>query len=208
MTRPAHRAPGDAVALVAVRHALTGLATIIIAAIVALVGFVVVAEHRRPQPAGSAATLTAASVFPGTRVVVAGGGGPYRIGVVRSEPACTPATTGDLGRVLAGHGCKRVVRALLDTPYDGYRATAGIFELAPGAEPAAVDAEIQETVEAGRGSFAALGAPTAQVNWSVHGRFLLYCAISRPDGVVIADDDANAARIAAELVNDYLPGRI
>jgi hypothetical protein len=46
------------------------------------------------------------------------------------------------------------------------------------------------------------------VGWQSRGHYLLYSAVARPDGQLVADDDPYAAQITAELVQQYLGERV
>jgi hypothetical protein len=213
-------APQQALQLV-----MSGLGVLIIASIVALSAFFVIADRlsdpiaRSAAPAAvdsratDAAPLTQREVFPGTEIRPASGAAPYQIVMTHIDTDCPTATTGELGALLDTYGCDQVVRAGLLAPYGGYRVTAGIFNLADARGAALAGEQIGTLVESGRGSFAAMGGlasdplaePLAQVGWRQHGHFLVYCVIARPDGGLVADDDRTAQRIAADLVEQYLP---
>jgi hypothetical protein len=130
------------------------------------------------------------------------------------DSQCGIATVGTLGGILSGRGCSQVVRASLTAPYGDYQVTAGLFNLADAAGASTLDAQLRRLVETGDGSFAAMAtgepgsdpaAPTAaQVGWHARGHYLLYCVITRPGGAVVPNDDPNAARITADLVDGYL----
>ncbi|BCJ52349.1 hypothetical protein Asp14428_38240 [Actinoplanes sp. NBRC 14428] len=206
---------------------LSGLGALIITSIVVLTGFFVVAEESRGPIDGSAARtdlsaqsirsravdtepLTRREVFPGTEIRPAAGAEPYRVAVTHVDTDCATAATGELGAVLDEHGCSQVVRAGLIAPYGDYRVTAGVFNVADADAAAAVSEETGLLVEAGRGSFAVLStggtvaAPLAQVGWHTAGHYVLYCAISRPDGSLVTDDDPYAEQITEDVVEHYL----
>jgi hypothetical protein len=92
--------------------------------------------------------------------------------------------------------------------------TTGLFNLADEAGASALDSQLRHLVETGDGSFAAMAAgepgadpaapAAAQVGWHSRGHYLLYCVITRPDGAVVPNDDPNAPRITADLVDGYL----
>ncbi|WP_305786141.1 hypothetical protein [Symbioplanes lichenis] len=204
-TRPAHRASGP-------RHGrppspdvreaphllLSGLASLILTAIVAVAGFFVFAEGARSRadvrtpPPGP---LTVADVFATS---------PYAVQLSHWDANCASAVTGELATVLRDTGCAQVVRAALQAPYGDYRVTAGVFTLgdAPAARDAADRAQI--LVEHGRGGFGQLIGPPGQASWQPRGQYLLYCVISRPGGGVVPDDDPDADRITAELFESLL----
>ena len=197
-----------------------GLAGVIILGLALMIGFLVMAADRRPEeslaPAApdSVAPTEApamAEVFPDEDVLrPAGATGAYRIDVRHFAQDCREATSGDLGALLAGHGCREVVRAGLTSPYHRYRVTAGMFTLSDAAGAAQVDELVRGLVVGGTGGFSTLPAgrggdpATGSVGWHVRGNFLLYCVITRPDGALVPDDDPYAKRITAEIVDDYL----
>jgi len=198
-----------------------GLAAAIILGLVAMIGFLIVAEDR-PGPRAEAAALPSPldsraddpeplslrDVFDDPREVRAAGGG-YRITMTHIDGDCRSATTGALGQVLRDEGCNQVVRAALTAPYDGYEVTAGVVNLADASAAAEVDGRLRRLVETGDGSFTSLGVDpamptTTQVGWHALGHYLLYCVIIRTDGRLVTADDPYAARITAELVDSYL----
>lgn len=206
---------------------LSGLGALIMTSIVVLTLFFVIAEESRgpidgsstrPGTAAEAISSRAVDASPLTREEVFGspeirsvtGAAPYRVTMTHIDTDCGIATTGDLGGVLGERGCSQVVRAAMIAPYGDYRVTAGIFNLpdADGAKAVGDDTEV--LVESGRGSFATLGTgdapapPLTQLGWHNVGHYLLYCAISRPDGTLVADEDPYAERITADLVEQYL----
>jgi hypothetical protein len=206
---------------------MTGLGAVIITSIVALSAFFVIAEERRGGGSATAPSvstqgissrqadpepLTQQGVFPEPAVRMAPGAAPYQVTMIHSDTDCGLATTGDLGALLALHGCDQVVRARLTAPYGGYQVTAGIFNLAAEDGAARVSELTGTLAESGRGSFAVMGGlpgdplaePLAQLGWRNRGHYLLYCAIARPDGQLVADDDPYAGRITADLVEGYL----
>lgn len=216
----------------ALQSLMRGLGALIVLAIVGLSGFFVVAEERRGQGGESAAPpgaepgiasrevdaepLTQVEVFPEPSVRLTPNAPAYQVTMTHSDSECRIATTGELGALLEGHGCDQVVRARLTAPYGGYQVTTGVFNLADEAGAAQVSELTGGLVEAGRGSFATLGGsagdplaePLAQVGWHSRGHFLLYCVVARPDGQLVTDDDTHAARITAELVEEYLGERV
>ncbi|MFB9363123.1 hypothetical protein [Actinoplanes nipponensis] len=216
----------------ALQTLLRGLAGLIVLAIVGLSGFFVVAEESRgPGRASTAAPgaepgiasrqidpepLTQREVFPEPAVRLAAGAQGYQITMTHSDTSCGIATVGELGALLADHGCDQVVRARLTAPYGGYQVTAGLFNLADESGAAQVSELTGPLVESGRGTFATLGGtagdplaePLAQVGWHHRGHYLLYCVVARPDGQLVADDDPYAARITDELVQRYLGERV
>jgi hypothetical protein len=212
-------------------QALTrALAVLIVLAVLGLVAFFIVAHERRDRsPAASAdalasriadpAPLTLREVFPDpAEVRPPGGTQAYRVTMTHIDSQCGIATIGTLGGLLTGHGCSQVVRASLTAPYGDYRVTAGLFNLADEAGASALDAQLRGLVETGDGSFAAMAAgepghdpavpAVAQVGWHSRGHYLLYCVITRPDGAVVPNDDPNAARITADLIDGYLDAGI
>jgi hypothetical protein len=153
--------------------------------------------------------LTLPEVFPDRPALTAPAApGAYRIGITHTDSDCRTATTGALGGLLAEHGCSQVVRAAMSAPYGDYQVTAGVFNLADAAGAEDVDGRLRLLVETGDGNFATLpaadAAATQHVGWRAHGHYLLYCVITRPDGQLVSGDDPNAARITADLVDDYL----
>jgi hypothetical protein len=214
-------------------HLLTkSLAALIILGVTGMIGFLILADARRgrsaeasvnPEAAGARlgsrvidpAPLTLPEVFPDTTTLgPPGSSAPYRLGLTNVDTLCRTATTGALGQVLEDHGCSQVVRASMTTPYGDYQVTAGLFNLADAAGAHEVDDQVRRLVETGDGSFASLGGsllggdPTtadgAQVGWHAAGHYLLYSVVSHPGGEVVAGDDQVAARITAELVDNYL----
>jgi hypothetical protein len=204
------------------QYVARGLAAVIVLGLVAMIGFLIVAEGR-PGPRAEASALpsmldsraddpvplTLQEVFGDPRGVRAAGG-TYRIAMTHIDGDCLIATTGALGQVLREHGCSQVVRAALTAPYGGYEVTAGVVNLTDAAAAADVDGRLRWLVETGDGSFAAMatsrpGSDTAsQVGWHAVGHYLLYCVITRPDGQLVTSDDPYAARITTELVDSYL----
>jgi hypothetical protein len=209
-------------------QALTrGLALLIVLAVLSLIAYVIMADERRARvPAASAdalasraadpAPLTLQEVFPDpAEVRPPGATTAYRVTMTHIDSQCTIATVGTLSSLLTGHGCSQVVRASLTAPYGDYQVTTGLFNLADEAGASALDGELRHLVETGDGSFAvmAAGVPgsdpaaapaAAQVGWHARGHYLLYCVITRPGGVVVPNDDPNAARITADLIDGYL----
>jgi hypothetical protein len=214
-------------------QALTkALATLIVVAVFGLIAFFIVADERRDDsPAATAAIdplasrltdpapLTLLEVFPDAAQIRPPTGAPaYALTMTHIDSQCSIATVGTLGALLTGHGCSQVVRASLTAPYGDYQVTAGLFNLADAAGASALDAQLRRLVETGEGSFAAMAAgqpgsapavpAAAQVGWHARGHYLLYCVITRPGGAVVPDDDPNAARITADLVDGYLDADI
>lgn len=207
-------------------QALTkALASLIVVSVLGLIAyFIVVAERRSPGDAAVDTLATRAAdptplslpeVFPDAAEVRPPGGAPaYRVTMTHIDSECGIATTGTLGALLASHGCSQVVRASLTAPYGDYQVTTGLFNLADAAGANALDNQLRHLVETGDGSFAAMAAgepgsdpaaPAAgQVGWHSRGHYLLYCVITRPNGAVVPNDDPNAARITADLVDGYL----
>lgn len=207
----------------ALHFILSSLGALIVLSIVALTVFFVIAEESRdPVADASAATpvspesissrqvdavpLTREEVFPGASITAAAGSTPYRLITAETDRNCAAATTGGLGPLLAEHGCSQVVRARLTAPYGDYEVTAGIFNLTDAETATRAGDRAGAMVEAGTGTFASLtpasGSPVtrlAQMNWQSQGHYLLYCAISRPDGALVPDDDPYASRIAADI---------
>jgi hypothetical protein len=207
---------------------LRGLATLIILAVVGLSAFFIIAEETRGPGRESAAApgsepglasravdpepLTQGEVFPDPTVQPATGTAGYQVTMTHSDSECRIATTGELGALLEDHGCDQVVRARLTAPYGGYQVTTGIFNLTDETGAAQVSDLAGTLVETGRGTFTTLGGsagdplaePLAQVGWHSRGHYLLYCVVARPDGQLVTDDDPYAARITAELVEQYL----
>jgi hypothetical protein len=207
-----------------------GLATIIVLGVTGLIAFFIVADERRGVPAeastvrtdgalgsrtGDPAPLTLQEVFPDPAAVhPPGGAAAYRITMTHIDSDCRIAAYGTLGGLLAEKGCSQVVRASLTAPYGDYQVTAGLFNLADAAGATALDDQLRHLVETGDGSFAAMAAgepgtdpttpPASQVGWHSQGHYLLYCVITRPGGAVVPNDDPNAARITADLVDGYL----
>ncbi|MET0419674.1 MAG: hypothetical protein ABW022_26965 [Actinoplanes sp.] len=194
-----------------------GLAAVIVLGLAVMIGFLIVSDDGEP-PAAAAELLgsrtddpdplTLPEVFPGAQRIEAAGSS-YRVTMRHLDADCQTATTGALGQVLTEHGCSQVVRAVLTAPYGDYEVTAGVLNLADAAGAADVDSRLRQLVETGDGGFAALGgapsaAATAQVGWHALGHYLLYCVITRPDGQLVSADDPYAARITADLVDNYL----
>jgi hypothetical protein len=207
---------------------MSGLAAAIVASVIGLTAFFVIAETRRGpstesaagpsvatvgigSPVADAEPLTRSDVFP-HRTIQPAGAAPYRVTTTRSDRNCRLGTTGELGALLADHGCDQVVRAGLTAPDSGYQVTAGIFTFTDADGAARVSELTGPLVEAGQGSFAMLGglpgdplaAPPVQVGWDQRGPHLLYCVIARPDGQLVADDDPYAGQIVTDLVEQYL----
>lgn len=213
-------------------QALTsGLAALIMFAIVGLIGFVMASDARRERAARAAdrtaavdrlaarttdpAPLTVGEVFPGARIHPAPGARPYPVGATDGSTDCRSAAVGRLGVVLTDYGCSQVVRAAVIAPYGRYRVTAGVFNLPSASATARAGAQTRRLVESGEGTFAPLtprtgsaGKPLAQVGWRERGHYLVYCVISRPDGTVVRDDDPAAERITVDLVESYLSGQV
>jgi hypothetical protein len=216
----------------AMQSVMSGLAALIVLAIVGLSTYFIVAEGTRGQERESAAPpaaepaiasrevdaepLTQDEVFPQPTVQLALGVAGYQVTMTHSDSECRIATTGELGALLRDYGCDQVVRARLTAPYGGYQVTTGIFNLADETGAARVSDLAHTLVETGRGTFATLGGavgdplaePLAQVGWYSRGHYLLYCVIARPDGQLVTDDDPYPARITAELVEEYLGEQI
>ncbi len=206
------------------------LAALIVLGLTGMIAFFIVADERRgvaaeasTTPAGSAldtragdpVPLTLQEVFPDpAEVHPPSGVAGYRITMTHIDSDCRIAADGTLGGLLADRGCSQVVRASLATPYGDYQVTTGLFNLSDAAGATALDGQVRHLVETGDGSFAAMAAgepgtdpstpPASQVGWQSHGHYLLYCVITRPGGVVVPNDDPNAARITADLVDGYL----
>ncbi|MET8151616.1 hypothetical protein ACIBSW_27965 [Actinoplanes sp. NPDC049668] len=212
----------------ALQTLMSGMGAVIIVSIIGLSAFFIVADERRgrgdsaaPPAVSSAAIasrevdaepLSQREVFPQPEIRLVSGATPYQITMTHIDTDCHIATTGELGALLAEHGCDQVVRAGLIAPFGGYQVTVGVFNLAEEAGAAQVSADAAALVETGRGSFAAMGGlgsdplaePLAQVGWQHRGHFLLYCVIARPDGSLVQDDDPYAERITADLIGHYL----
>ncbi|RSM68977.1 hypothetical protein DMB66_11900 [Actinoplanes sp. ATCC 53533] len=211
---------------------MRGLGALIVMAIVGLSAFFVVAEERRGDGRESAAPpgaepgiasreidaepLTQREVFPKPTVQPTADTAAYQVTMTHSDSECRIATIGELGALLEDHGCDQVVRARLTAPYGGYQVTTGVFNLADETGAGQVSELAGILVENGRGTFTTLGGsagdpftePMAQVGWRSRGHFLLYCVVARPDGQLVTDDDPYAARITAELVEEYLGERV
>ena len=210
---------------------LSGLAAVIMLGICGLSGFFIVADERRgldaePVESPSASSPYAISsqevdpeplsldeIFPVPQIKLVAGAEPYQVTMTHIDTDCEIATTGRLGRILAGHGCTQVVRAGMTAPYGGYEVTAGVFNLADEKGSAEVADQIRGLVQSGGGNFASMAAapglipqdePLSQIGWRERGHFLLYCVITRPDGSQVASDDPYARRITADLVDIYL----
>src|SRR5689334_12066864 len=125
--RPAHRASGPRHGMPPspdLREAphllLSGLAAVILTAIVAVVGFFVLVEGARSRSAVRTpppAPLTVAEVFASS---------PYAVELSHWDANCASAVTGELATVLRDNGCSQVVRAALRAPDGDYRITAGV----------------------------------------------------------------------------------
>ena len=200
-----------------------GLGGLIVLGLLAVTVFFVVAGERHqdetPVVAGpladravDAAPLSIEEIFPDRDAVRPQATKPYRITMIHIDADCRTATIGELGGLLADHGCNQVVRAGLVAPYGDYEVTTGVFNLADAAGAADVDAKLRHLVETGDGTFATLpGAaldpdalPTSQVGWRTRGHYLLYCVIDRPDGDLVTAGDPYAVRITNDLVDGYL----
>jgi hypothetical protein len=117
----------------AAQFLVEGLAGLILLGLVAMTTFLMLAGQRHDattgQPVvrdglvgpGSADTgpLTMSEVFPDRTEVRPAASRPYRISLTHSDRNCRTATTGELGSLLAGHGCSQVVRAGMVAPYGG-----------------------------------------------------------------------------------------
>jgi hypothetical protein len=202
------------------------LAILIVAAVMGMIAFFIVAHERRDDPTAEVADtlasraadptpLTLREVFPDSDELHPPTGAPaYHVTMTHIDSQCSIATIGTLGSLLDGHDCDQVVRASLTAPYGDYQVTTGLFNLADAAGASALDDELRHLVETGDGSFAAMAAgepgsdpaapAAAQVGWHSRGHYLLFCVITRPGGVVVPNDDPNAARITADLVDGYL----
>jgi hypothetical protein len=215
---------------------MSGLGALIMVGICGLSGFFIIADERRgladdaaaPTPmtnrelasrALDPAPLSLNEVFPAKQIRLAPAPAPYTVSMTHIDTDCDVATIGALGAVLGGYGCSQVVRAGMTAPYAGYEVTAGIFNLADEAGATQVSDHVRTLVETGEGSFAAMAAsaapglepkeqPLSQVGWQSSGHYLLYCVISRPDNGVVLDDDPNAQRISADLLEQYLDSEI
>ena len=205
---------------------MSGLGVLIVLAICGLSGFFVVADERRDRAAEAAgraaaqrlaarttdpAPLTIEEVFPGASIRPAPGAGAYALGTAHADAECGAAAAGALGAVLDAYGCSQVVRAALVAPYGRYRVTAGVFNLPDAAAAAGAGDQARRLVESGDGTFAALESgprSLTQVGWRERGHYLVYCAIARPDGGVVRDDDPYAERITVDLVESYLTEQV
>jgi hypothetical protein len=208
---------------------MSGLGALIVFGICGLSGFFVVADERHGHAEAAERTagtdriqtrsvdsqpLTLQEVFPDPQIRVTPSAAPYSVGMTHIDTDCDIAATGRLGDVLSDHACSQVVRAGITAPYGDYRVTAGVFNLAEATDAAVVGEQARHLVETGGGTFAAmdshgpdadpLAQPLAQVGWHEHGHYLVYCVISRPDGLVVTDEDSFARRITADLVESYL----
>lgn len=212
----------------ALQTLMSGMGAVIIVSIIGLSAFFIIADERRglgdsaAAPAVSSAAiasrevdaepLSQREVFPQPEIRLVAGTAPYQVTMTHIDTDCDVATTGELGALLAEHGCNQVVRAGLTAPFGGYQVTAGVFNLAEEAGATLVSSQAGPLVETGRGSFAAMGGlgsdplaePLAQVGWHQRGHYLLYCVIARPDGRLVEDDDPYAERITADLIGRYL----
>ena len=205
---------------------MSGLGVLIVLAICGLSGFFVVADERRDHAAEASgratperlaarttdpAPLTIEEVFPGAWIRPAPGAGAYALGTTDADAECGAAAVGRLGAVLDGYGCSQVVRAAVVAPYGRYRVTVGVFNLPDAIVAARAGDETRRLVESGGGTFAALESgprPLTQVGWRERGHYLVYCAIARPDGRVVRDDDPYAQRITIDLVESYLSEQV
>ncbi|MEU8815213.1 hypothetical protein [Actinoplanes sp. NPDC048796] len=193
-----------------------GLAALILVALLGMFGFLVFADRFRDRapattlaPAGVSQprTLSLGEVFPADDGIrPAGAAGPYAVDLRHMSAECAEATTGEIGALLERYGCTEVVRAGLIAPYPGYRVTAGAFNLADPAGAAEVEDLLRGLVEGGDGGFATLPASEAgttppQVGWHARGHYLLYCVITRADGL---PDDEVATRITTEIIDTHL----
>jgi len=214
---------------------MSGLGALIMLAICGLIAFFIVAEERRGHGATAAPDesigipairsqlvdarpLSLEEVFPGAEVHPVPGAAAYGVGMIHIDTDCDIAATGTLARLLEENGCTQVVRADLTAPYGGYEVTAGVFNFTDERDATLIGDQVGRRLEAGDGSFVAMTTgrpgsdpavqPLSQVGWRSRGHFLLYCVITRPDGQVVPDNDPDAQRIAADLVESYLGGTI
>ncbi|MEV4345525.1 hypothetical protein AB0J83_13710 [Actinoplanes sp. NPDC049596] len=200
-----------------------GLAALILLALLGTFGFLIFADRFRDRPPATTLapaalaeprTLALGDVFPAEDGVrPAGADGPYAVDLRHMSGDCAEATTGDLGPLLKQYGCREVVRAGLIAPYEGYRVTAGAFNLADAAGASEVEDLLRGLVESGDGSFATLpsggpGTAAPQIGWHARGHYLLYCVITRADGQLVPNDDPVATRITAEIIDTHLAGSL
>jgi hypothetical protein len=213
---------------------LSALGAVIMLSICGLSAFFIIADERRghgaeaaevtaAQPSAQtrdissrtvdARALSTDEVFPASILEVSPGAAPYQVRMTHIDTDCHVATTGKLGVLLDAYGCSQFVRATMAAPTDGYTVTAGIFNLTDELAATTVRDRIKPMVDSGAGSFAGMAAgpgtapvelPSAQVGWHVRGHFLVYAVIARPDGRIIADDDANARRILFDMIESHL----
>ncbi|MEV6487296.1 hypothetical protein AB0M20_01470, partial [Actinoplanes sp. NPDC051633] len=150
-----------------------------------------------------------------TRIQFESGNEPYRVSMTHIDTDCEVAGTGALGQLLDTAGCTQVLRASMTAPYGSYQVTAGIFNLVDAGAAKRVAGQVHALVETGEGSFASMAAgaapgqdprdrPDSYVFWHERGHYLLYCVISRPDGLRVAADDPYARRITTDLLDTYL----
>jgi hypothetical protein len=163
--------------------------------------------------------LSLSEVFSATQIQLVSGSEPYRVSWTHIDSDCDAAGTGALGQLLATAGCTQVVRASMTAPYGGYEVTVGMFNLVDQGAAKRVAGQVHALVETGEGSFASMAAgatlgqdprdrPDSYASWHEHGHFLVYCVISRPDGVPIAAEDPYARRITKDLLDTYLSEEI
>ncbi|WP_127499769.1 hypothetical protein [Actinoplanes solisilvae] len=191
-----------------------GLAGAILLGLAVMIGFLVLASDRHQRtsvPLAPDQPPSLGELFPGDEIRPAGATGAYRVEMRHFDADCRTATTGELGSVLAGHGCREVVRAGLTAPYGGYRVTAGVFALPDAAAATEVQSLVRGLVESNDGGFTTVPAgggdpATARVGWRTRDNLLLYCVITRPGGELVPGDDPYAERINSELVDTYLGG--
>jgi hypothetical protein len=166
-----------------------------------------------PQP------LSQSEVFSATRIQLESGSDPYLVALTHIDTDCDSAGTGALGELLATAGCTQVVRASMASPYGDYQVTAGLFNLVDEGAAKRVAGQVHALVETGEGSFASMAAgaapgqdprdrPDSYVAWHEHGHFLVFCVVSRPDGVKVSAEDPYARRITKDLLDAYLSEEI
>jgi hypothetical protein len=155
---------------------MTGLAALIMVAIVALSGFFIVADERRgdgrrtgsalPATASrdlssqrvDAAPLSVGEAFPHPEIQLVAGATPYRVTRSRLDSDCAAAASGLISVLLRERGCTQVVRAGLIAPYGGYQVTAGIFNLTDAGAATLLGNQVGPLIEAGDGTFSVLTA--------------------------------------------------
>ncbi|MEV6299305.1 hypothetical protein AB0M02_07875 [Actinoplanes sp. NPDC051861] len=196
-------------------HLLTrGLAALIVSGIVVMLAVLIVADEGHPPVAAASeadSRIASRAVDPeplSETEVFPAGSATFRTARTTLTADCALAASGTLRSTLRRYGCTQAVRAALTVPHAAYRVTAGVLNLPDTASAEAVGRLVPTLVESGDGGFTDLAgaetAPGTPVGWRTRGHYLMYCAITGPDGELLPGDDPQVQRITSDLLDAHL----